>query len=351
MGKPIAILDPQWRRIDELFTDADFRRLGELCELVWAKNEPIPDEVLEEALPSARFYLSALPTLDASRIAAAKNLEAVVELYGAFPDTIDYDAAFERGIAVLATGPGMKTSVAEMAVAMALSSARGLVQEHELFRRNEEHWLNDNAKTDFTLYGATIGFVGLGSIAREICRLLAPFSPNILACDPYVDPAVAADLGVTLLPLEEVAARSRCLFITAVPTRTNRGLVTRDVFAAVPDNGLVVLVSRAYVVDFDALVDEIASGRLRAAIDVWPVEPPAPDHRIRSLPNVTMSPHRAAAVTGGRQLMGHYIVEDIARMIGGKEPRDLQRATPERVLDLAGVQHSKVLEDMAEERD
>jgi phosphoglycerate dehydrogenase-like enzyme len=311
----------------------------------------LPRDVLDEALPGARFYLSALPTLDAAQVGSAKNLEAVIELYGAFPDTIDYQACFDRDIAVLATGPGMKTSVAEMAVAMALSSARGLVQEHELFRRNEEHWLNDNSRTDFTLYGATIGFVGLGSIAREICRLLAPFAPRILAYDPYVDSGVAAELGVTLLPLEDVAAGSRCLFVTAVPTRTNRGLVTRETLARVPDNGLVVLVSRAYVIDFDALVDEVKSNRLRAAIDVWPVEPPAPDHVIRSLPNVTLSPHRAAAVTGGRQLMGHYIVEDIARMIAGEAPSDLQRATPDRVLDLAGVQHSKVLEDMAEERE
>lgn len=274
-----------------------------------------------------------------------------MELYGAFPDTIDYQACFDRGVAVLATGPGMKTSVAEMAVAMALSSARGLVQEHELFRRNEEHWLNDNASTDFTMYGATIGFVGLGSIGREICRLLAPFGAKILAYDPFVDPAVAAELGVTLLPLDEVASRSRCLFVTAVPTRTNRGLVTRETFAKLRDGTLVVLVSRAYVVDFDALVDQVQSGRLRAAIDVFPVEPPAPDHVIRTLPNVTLSPHRAAAISGGRQLMGHYIVEDIARMIAGEAPRDLQRATPERVLDLAGVQHSKKLEDMAEERE
>jgi len=351
MGKPIALLDPQWRRIDELFTDADFARLGALCELVWAKNEPMPKSVLEEHLTSMRFYLSALPTLDAAQIAAAKNLEAVVELYGAFPDTIDYQACFDRGVAVLATGPGMKTSVAEMALAMALSSARGLVQEHELFRRNEEHWLNDNAKTDFTMYGASVGFVGLGSIGREICRLLAPFAPKVFAYDPYLDPAVAAELGVTLVSLEEVAAASRCLFITAVPTKTNRGLVDRKTIAKLRDGALVVLVSRAYVVDFDALVEEVASGRLRAAIDVFPLEPPAPDHILRTLPNVTLSPHRAAAITGGRQLMGHYIVEDIARMIAGEPPRDLQRATPERVLDLAGVQHSKKLEDMAEERE
>ena len=67
-------------------------------------------------------------------------------------------------------------------------------------------------------------------------------------------------------------------------------------------------------------------------------------------PNVILSPHRAAAVSGGRQLMGHLIVEDIARMIEGKSPLDLQRARKEHVMDLAGVQHSKKLESMAQER-
>ena len=126
MPKPIAVLDPQWRRLDELFTPEDLKRLGEMCDLVWAKNEPLPPTMLDENLSKMRFYLSALPTLDAGQVGLAKNLQAVIELYGAFPDTIDYAACFDRKVEVLATGPGMRGSVAEMAVAMALSELADL---------------------------------------------------------------------------------------------------------------------------------------------------------------------------------------------------------------------------------
>jgi len=68
MNKPIAVLDPQWRKLDELFSAADLSRLGELCDLVWAKNEPMPKEVLDENLARMTFYLSALPVLDAGQI-------------------------------------------------------------------------------------------------------------------------------------------------------------------------------------------------------------------------------------------------------------------------------------------
>ena len=182
----------------------------------------------EENIGRARFYLAANPLIDSNRVAAAHKLQAIIELYGAFPDTVDYSACFSRGIEVLSTGPGMRNSVAEMAIAMALAGAWGLVQEHENFRRGTENWFSDNDATDFSLYGADVGFVGFGQIARECTRLLAPFAPNVTAYDPWVDPELAKDYGVRLVSLDEVARSSRCLFVTAAPTRSNRGCRRHD---------------------------------------------------------------------------------------------------------------------------
>lgn len=351
MSKPVALLDPQWRRLDELFAQTDLDELGQLCDLVWAKQEPMPESLRMEALTNATFYLSSLPIVDAAQLEKATKLRAVIELYGAFPDTIDYPACFARGVDVLATGPGMRGSVAEMAVAMALSGARGLVQEHELFRVGKEHWLNDNPQTDFSLYGQSIGFVGFGSIAKECCRLLAPFEPAVSVYDPWLDAKVADDFGTKMVSLEELARTSRCFFVTAAPTKTNEGVVSKAIIDALPHAALLVLVSRAHLIDFDALIAAAGEGRIRAAIDVFPLEPLAENHPLRSMQNVILSPHRAAAVSGGRQLMGRLVLEDIKLMIAGQEPANLQRARPEYVGDLAGVQHSKKLEDMADERE
>jgi phosphoglycerate dehydrogenase-like enzyme len=350
MEKPVAILDPQWRRIDELFTREDFQKLGEVCELVWGRDGHMPISMFDENIGRARFYLAANPLIDSSRVAAAHKLQAIIELYGAFPDTVDYSACFSRGIEVLSTGPGMRNSVAEMAIAMALAGARGLVQEHENFRRGTENWFSDNDATDFSLYGADVGFVGFGQIARECTRLLAPFAPNVTAYDPWVDPELAKDYGVRLVSLDEVARTSRCLFVTAAPTRSNRGMLDATTIEKLPHRALVVVVSRAHVVDSAALLDAVRAGKVRAAIDVHPVEPPLLDDPVRTLPDVILSPHRAAAVEHGRQLMGHLIVEDIGRMMEGLPPANLARARAETIHELAGVQHSKKLEDMCEVR-
>lgn len=166
------------------------------------------------------------------------------------------------------------------------------------------------------------------------------------AYDPWVDPKLAKDFGVRLVSLDEVARTSRCLFVTVAPTRSNRGMLDAATIGKLPHRALVVLVSRAHVVDSTALLDAVRAGRIRAAIDVHAVEPPPLDDPVRSLPDLILSPHRAAAVKHGRQLMGRLIVEDIGRMMEGLPPANLARARAENIHELAGVQHSKKLEDM-----
>jgi phosphoglycerate dehydrogenase-like enzyme len=338
--KPIAIVDPHWRRLDELFDAADLAALGELCELVWARDEPMPRSVLDENLSRTSFLIAARPQLSADEIGRAAQLRAVVEVSGAFPDSLDYAACFGGGIEVLSCAPGFRESVAEMAVGLALAGARGIVEEHEAFRLGQERWLSDNAATDFTLFEATIGFVGLGSIARETLRLIAPFRPNVLAYDPWVDASVAHELGVILRPLDEVMARSRCVFVAAAPTRENKGLVGVNEIALMPSGALLVLISRSHLVDFDALIRAAKEGRIRVATDVFPEEPVAPSSAVRSVRNLILSPHRAAAVNGGRQLIGRMILDDVRLMLAGEAPRHLQRAMPSRIDQLAGVQRA-----------
>ncbi|MBZ7924375.1 hydroxyacid dehydrogenase [Ensifer adhaerens] len=350
MSKPVIILDPSWRQLSELFSDPDLRRLHDTYDIVWGKDEPMPPELFAAALPTANFIISAVPRLDTLALERAGRLRAIFEVAGAFPDSIDYHTCFGRGIDVLCCAPGFRASVAEMGLTMALSGARGLVSEHEAFRAGGEHWLSDNTATDFTLYGAKIGFLGFGSIAREIARLCLPFQPEFLAYDPWVNHEVALESGVRLVSFDQLIRSGRLLFVTAAPTVENRGILGRDAIAALPDGTLVVLISRAHLVDFDALCLAASSGRIRAAIDVFPEEPLRHDHAVRQNPNVILSPHRAAAVQGGRQLIGRMIVEDLGRIVAGGQPVDLQRATPDRVGLLAGVQSSKRIEEMAAKR-
>ncbi len=350
MSKPTLILDAHWRQIDELFSRQTFSTLRDQFEIVWGKDAPIPDDVLADALPEAFAYVAATPQVTAESLAKAPNLKLVAEVSGHFPDTIDYAACQARGVEVLSCAPGFRQSVAEMGVAMALSLGRGLIREHEAFRQGDERWLDDCAGEDMTLFGASIGFVGYGSIAREVHRLLAPFAPKVSAYDPWLPDERARQAGVTLVNLETLMEGSRCLFIAAAPTRDNLHLIDGPLLAKLPDKATVILISRAHLVDFEALLAAAEAGRVKAAIDVFPDEPVPADHPMRQCPNVVLSPHRAAAIEGGRQLIGDLLLQDMRLVLDGKTPKHFNRAANLDVSALAGVGDATAVETMAAKR-
>ena len=346
MARPSVFFDPQWRQRAELFSDADDAALEAAYDVLWGRDEPASDAVVREALAAAEVYVAATPRIDPDILAAAPNLRAVIEVSGAFPDTIDYAACDARGIEVLSCAPGFRQSVAEMCLAMMLSGGRGLVEQHEAFRQGTEAWLADREDRDRTLYGATVGFIGYGQIAREVHRLIAPFRPTVLAHDPWLD----AVPGVSLGSLEDVMAGSDYVIVAAAPTAENLHLIGTEALAALQDNALLVLISRAHLVDFDALTREVSSGRIKAAIDVFPDEPLAGDHPVRGADGAILSPHRAAAVKGGRHLIGRMILDDLAALFDGRPERRLSRFDLARIGLVAGVGDAASVADMAVKR-
>ncbi|MDJ0823934.1 MAG: NAD(P)-dependent oxidoreductase [Rhodobacter sp.] len=336
-AKPTLVMDQHFRRVDELFDEVSFARLSELCDIIGAVDQPMPRNLFEAEIEGMDFLVAAKPKLDATEVARSKQLKAVIEVSGTFQEGLDYGACFDRGIEVLSCAPGFQYSVAEMTVAMILAGGRGLVQEHEAFRAGREHWLSDEVASDFTMYDQSIGFVGFGAIARECCRLLAPFRPQISAYDPWLDADTLAADGIAQRNLDDLAASCRCIVIAAAPTDENWQLVGRRQIERMQPGTLVVVISRSHLVDFPVLVAAANEGRIRLAIDVFPEEPLPADAPIRSTPNVILSPHRAAAVPGGRHPIGRMIVHDIEAVLAGRPERHLQSADPARIAHILGA--------------
>lgn len=351
MGAGSIIIDPYWRTMDEIFAPPVLKDLAGMGQVVWGRDAPMPADALAEALPDAVALVGAIPRLDRAMIEAAPKLRAVFEVAGSFPDTVDYAACAERGIEVLCCAPGFRNSVAEMALAMTLSGGRGLVHQHEAFRTGGEDWLADRPETDFTLYGATVGFLGFGSIARETLRLMQPFGPKVIAHDPWLPAEVAEASGVELVDFDTLMRRARVLFVTAAPSAENKGMIGEDAIARMPKGALMVLISRAHLVDFPAVVAAARAGHITAAIDVFPTEPVADDDPLRSTPNLILSPHRAAAVKGGRQLIGEMVRDDLAAILAGDAPKRLQRAAGNpNLAALVGVGDAKAVGSIAAKR-
>lgn len=331
MSKPLLIMDQHFRQVEELFRPSAFSGLGELCDIHGGVNWPMQRSDFLEHLPGAEFVVAATPKLDRGDLDAAPKLKAIIEVSGTFQTGIDYDACFERGIEVLSCAPGFRRSVAEMALGLMIAGGRGIVDEHERFRAGSERWFHDNIGTDFSLYGQSIGFVGFGSIAQECLRLLAPFGPQIKAFDPWLKASGASFDGVTFCELDEVVTTCRCVVVAATPTEENYQLVSRALIEQIPRGTLVVVISRSHLVDFDALVEAADAGRIRVACDVFPREPVSKRAEMRQADNVIWSPHRAAAVEGGRHPIGDMVLHDVRAILSGTPARQLQAASLDTV--------------------
>ena len=331
MSTPLLILDQHFRRVEELFRPSAFRELGELCEIYGGVNWPMARGDFLAGLPSVEFVVAARPELNRQELDIAKKLRAVIEVSGTFQTGLDYDACFERGIEVLSCAPGFRQSVAEMALGFMIAGGRGIVDEHERFRAGSERWLNDNIGSDFSLYGQRIGFVGFGSIAQECVRLLAPFSPKIEAFDPWLKASGATFDQVAFEELEQVVTGNRVVVIAATPTEENYKLVSRSLIEKIKRGTLVVVISRSHLVDFDALVEAADSGHIRVASDVFPKEPVSKRAELRQAENVIWSPHRAAAVEGGRHPIGDMVLHDVRAILSGSGERRLQPASLDTV--------------------
>jgi phosphoglycerate dehydrogenase-like enzyme len=149
--------------------------------------------------------------------------------------------------------------------------------------------------------------------------------------DPWLQDAVVLELGATPAGLDEVFARSRVVFMLAAVTVENQGEIGAAQFAAMASGSVVVLVSRAAVVDWDALLDAAESGHVKVAIDVFPEEPIPADERVRRVPGTILSAHRAGNIPEIWPLVGAMVVDDLDWILRGLPPQRLTRAQPETV--------------------
>jgi len=182
-----------------------------------------------------------------------------------------------------------------------------------------------------------VGFIGMGDLGRAILPLVTPFRGVVRAFDPWLPPAYIESLGCEPASLDTVLRESRIVFVVASVTSQNQGFLTRDQFALMRKGAAFILVSRAGVVDFDAMLDAAATGHIRVATDVFPEEPLAPGHRARSVDNMLLSPHRAGALGTVLREIGRYALADIELIARGLPPVMCKIAQPETV----GLMRSK----------
>jgi phosphoglycerate dehydrogenase-like enzyme len=327
----IILLDPHPRRLGRIFDEPTKRRLEQLGRVIWHDGSAAPDEHIDRHLPQT-IALIGQSRLDQARLDRAPHLRAVFNVESNFLPNIDYAECHRRGIPVLSTSPVYARPVAEMVLGMAISLARRMHEADAALRAGKEQ-KGDNHDS-FLLHGKPLALVGFGNLGRALLPLLRPFSREILVCDPWIHPHVLREMDVIPASLDECFARARVVFLLATITTENAGQIGQRHFASMQKGSVVILASRAEIVNFPELLAAAASGHIRAGIDVWPEEPIPLGEPGRTTPNTLLQAHRAGSVPEIQTLIGELVVDDLESILRGLPPQRCQRAVLETVSKL-----------------
>lgn len=329
--KQKVIVDPFGRRMGDVFSPADRERLYSIADVVWGKDEPMPDDEIANVASEVVAVVSG--HWHHGDFARFPKLTAFLEVGGGHPSpaNFDYKTCFERNIRVLSCAPAFGPTVAEMALGLALACAREIAWTDGGFRApdREPNWSHSDLGDAFTLFDKPVGFIGFGSLARSLKPLVEPFRGPIQVYDPWLTDTYLRTQGVAPVDLDTLLQTSRFIYVLAVPTSANKAFLNREKLEMIRPDAVLLLMSRAHVVDFDAMTDLLVQGRFRAGIDVFPTEPLDLAHPLRKLRNVVLSSHRAGAIREGIQNIGHLVVNDLEAIVEGKIPQQMQAAQPE----------------------
>lgn len=329
MTKPVVLFKPAPQLRDRIFTADTWTRFTENFEVVDYEARP-DDDGFARRLPTA-FAVVGQPDLDAVALRAAPGLRAIVNVEGNFFPNIDYPAAFANGTRVLGSGTAYSNAVAEYSLALALDIARGITREDHAARSGSTDIVSATTSDSILLRRARVGLIGYGNLGRAFHALIQPFHNETRIHDPWLPDSIIRDTGATSATLEELLERSDFVFVFATATADSEHLLDAEKLDLLKLGARLILVSRAAVVDYDALLERLQAGRLHAAIDVWPTEPIPVNDPFLALNNVVISAHRAGGIPQAFFSIGEMVCDDLELLRDGLPPARLQNANPELV--------------------
>jgi glyoxylate reductase len=241
--------------------------------------------------------------------------------YGAGYELVDVDACRARGITVTNTPGAVDAPTADLAFALMLAVRRRIVEGDRYVRAGRwgSGWAEEELMSD-DVSGATLGIVGLGGVGRAVARRARAFGMRVL----YSKRArLAADeeaaLGLEYRELDDLVREADIVSLHVPHTRETERLFDARRLALLRDGACLVNTARGAIVDEGALVRELASGRIRAGLDVFVHEPQVPEE-LFALPNVVLAPHLGTALASAREAMTRVLVDNLLAFERGETP-------------------------------
>ncbi|MDT0268832.1 hydroxyacid dehydrogenase [Streptomyces sp. DSM 44915] len=276
------------------------------------------DPRLAPVLPGVEVLITGwgCPPVSAEVLDTLPRLHTLVHTAGTVKSLLAPEV-WERGVAVSSAATANALPVAEYTLGMILLLGKGVFALREEFRAQLRPPA-DLLHRDIGNVGRRVGIIGASRIGRRVIELLRPFEFEVLLHDPFVDEAAAARLGVRAVGLDELLASCSITSVHAPATPATRHLIDADRLALLPDGATLINTARGSLVDTDALVRELTTGRINAVLDVTDPEPLPTTSALFRLPNVFLTPHVAGSLGNELRRLGLTAVHEIERVLRGE---------------------------------
>ena len=230
-------------------------------------------------------------------------------------DNIDVDAATQHGISVVNAPTGNTIAAAEHAFALMIALARNIPRADASMRRGE--WTRSKFM-GVELRGKTLGIIGLGRVGSEVAHRAQAFQMRIIACDPYVSQERARSLGAEMVPMSRLLAESDFITVHTPLTSTTKSLIGEEEFKLLKPGVRIINAARGGLVDEALLHEALASGAVGgAALDVFPVEPPAEELPFVGDETAVLTPHLGASTEEAQVEVAIEVVDQILTIVAG----------------------------------
>lgn len=250
---------------------------------------------------------------------AAGRLKVVARA-GSGVDNVDVAEATRRGIWVVNAPGGNAVSAAEMTIALLMAAIRKVPQANASIKRGE--WTRESFK-GIEISGKTVGLVGLGAVGKVVAHVLGGFCARVIAYDPFVTAEQADRMGVKKVELDELLQSADVVSVHVPLNDSTKNLINAQAFAVMKDGVVLLNAARGGVVDEQALLDALKSGKVSAAgLDVFAQEPVAPGSvaaQLIALENVVATPHLGASTVDAQEKVAVQAAEQMLLVLDGKQ--------------------------------
>jgi glyoxylate reductase len=275
--------------------------------------ELLPSEGLARPRPEADALIVANESVGERELELLPNLRLVAN-YGVGYDRVDVGALARRGVALTNTPGVLDAATADLAFALILAARRRVTWGDAMIRRREWTFAwPEVSELAEDVTSSTLGIVGLGRIGSAVARRASGFEMRILYTARRPKPDATAEWRA----LDDLLRESDVVSLHVPSTGETRGLIDARRLSLMRDGATLVNTARAEIVDQDALLAELRSGRLNAALDVFPNEPGVPEAFI-ALRNVVLTPHLGSATRQTRAAMANLVIDNVRAFAAGK---------------------------------